>query len=134
MFLRYTAYIGIPCTRKPRCVCFKAPSGEDSKRINQTEITLERKATDYSQIQKYALDFNPFYQVWAIVLASVLFSQSSLPYLPCIICELAVEVYAFQEDQTRFRLGAISDNDALRRKLIQTYQVLEKARARAPFL
>mmetsp|Transcript_87057 Transcript_87057/g.177869 ORF Transcript_87057/g.177869 Transcript_87057/m.177869 type:complete len:989 (-) Transcript_87057:358-3324(-) len=74
---------------------------EDSKSINQTEITLERKATDYSQIHRYSMDFNPFYQVWAIV-------------------------YAFHEDQTKFRLGAIADKDALRRKLIQTYQVLEK--------
>jgi len=74
---------------------------EDSKNINQTEITLERKATDYTQIHRYSFDFNPFYQLWAIV-------------------------YAFHEDQTKFRLGAIADKDALRRKLIQTYQVLEK--------
>jgi len=74
---------------------------EDSVKINDTEMTLQRKQTDYSKIQKFALDFNPFYQVWAVV-------------------------YAFHEDQTKFNLGAISDKDVLRRKMIQTYQVLEK--------
>jgi hypothetical protein len=58
--------------------CFSEACYEDSKSINQTEITLERKAPDYSQIHRYSMDFNPFYQVWAIVLGSALLTFSHL--------------------------------------------------------
>lgn len=36
------------------------------------------------------------------------------------------EVYGFHEDEAKWQLGAIEDKDALRRKLLQTCQVLEK--------
>ena len=59
-------------------ICFSEACYKDSKSINQTEITLERKATDYSQIHRYSMDFNPFYQVCAIVLGSALLNFSHL--------------------------------------------------------
>ncbi|CAK8999933.1 unnamed protein product [Durusdinium trenchii] len=74
---------------------------EDAQKINKKEVVLERKTTDYSQIHHFSMTLNPFYQVWAIV-------------------------YGFHEDEAKWQLGAIEDKDALRRKLLQTCQVLEK--------
>lgn len=83
------------------------PSGfrallEESEKIAQTEVMLERKVTDYSQIHHFSLNLKPFYQLWAIV-------------------------FAFQEDRTTWEAGEVEDQDALRRKLLQTCQVLDKA-------
>ena len=54
-------------------------------------------------------------------------SLAVLVFVHCTDSATETEVYAFHEDQTKFNLGAISDKDVLRRKMIQTYQVLEKA-------
>lgn len=61
---------------------------QDAKRINETEMTLERKLTDYSQIGRYTMDFNPFYEIWAIATwpqreqsAVVSFAESTCEFL-----------------------------------------------------
>ena len=49
-----------------------AGSVQDANSINQKEVMLDRKVTDYSCIMNSAYNFEPFCKVWQVVAAPVM--------------------------------------------------------------